>query len=110
MYTATVTITCQYFDKHRGLALGLISTGRTFSCHSLQLFNADTATITLAIKARGLCFSQLLPSNLRKLLLSEIKMSVAKKIKTQASDKIVTTLAGVCYGSSIQMGKGYSLK
>lgn len=30
LYTATVTITCQYFDSHRGLALGLISTG-TFS-------------------------------------------------------------------------------
>ncbi|XP_045883805.1 monocarboxylate transporter 9 [Meles meles] len=27
LYTATVTITCQYFDSHRGLALGLISTG-----------------------------------------------------------------------------------
>ncbi|XP_044276321.1 monocarboxylate transporter 9 isoform X2 [Varanus komodoensis] len=27
LYTATVTITCQYFDKRRGLALGLISTG-----------------------------------------------------------------------------------
>ncbi|XP_074088392.1 monocarboxylate transporter 9 [Macrotis lagotis] len=27
IYTAAVTITCQYFDKRRGLALGLISTG-----------------------------------------------------------------------------------
>ncbi|XP_027696324.1 monocarboxylate transporter 9 [Vombatus ursinus] len=27
LYTAAVTITCQYFDKRRGLALGLISTG-----------------------------------------------------------------------------------
>ncbi|XP_050755022.1 monocarboxylate transporter 9 [Gymnogyps californianus] len=27
LYTATVTITCHYFDKRRGLALGLISTG-----------------------------------------------------------------------------------
>ncbi|XP_001509038.1 monocarboxylate transporter 9 isoform X1 [Ornithorhynchus anatinus] len=27
LYTATVTITCQYFDNRRGLALGLISTG-----------------------------------------------------------------------------------
>ncbi|KAM4776728.1 LOW QUALITY PROTEIN: monocarboxylate transporter 9-like [Cyanocitta cristata] len=27
LYTATVTIMCQYFDKRRGLALGLISTG-----------------------------------------------------------------------------------
>ncbi|XP_063291033.1 monocarboxylate transporter 9 isoform X1 [Pelobates fuscus] len=27
LYTATVTITCQYFDKRRGLALGIISTG-----------------------------------------------------------------------------------
>lgn len=27
LYTATVTITCQYFDKRRGLALGLVSTG-----------------------------------------------------------------------------------
>lgn len=35
LYTATVTITCHYFDKRRGLALGLISTGMTFSCHSL---------------------------------------------------------------------------
>lgn len=26
-YTATVTVTCQYFDRRRGLALGLISTG-----------------------------------------------------------------------------------
>lgn len=35
LYTATVTITCHYFDKRRGLALGLISTGMTFNCHSL---------------------------------------------------------------------------
>nr|XP_044993657.1 monocarboxylate transporter 9 isoform X2 [Jaculus jaculus] len=27
LYTATVTVTCQYFDSRRGLALGLISTG-----------------------------------------------------------------------------------
>lgn len=27
LYTATVTITCEYFDSRRGLALGLISTG-----------------------------------------------------------------------------------
>ncbi|XP_026566786.1 monocarboxylate transporter 9 [Pseudonaja textilis] len=27
LYTATITITCQYFDKRRGFALGLISTG-----------------------------------------------------------------------------------
>ncbi|KAM5236157.1 monocarboxylate transporter 9 [Ctenodactylus gundi] len=27
LYTATVTITCQYFESRRGLALGLISTG-----------------------------------------------------------------------------------
>ncbi|KAM9197782.1 monocarboxylate transporter 9 isoform 1-T2 [Dugong dugon] len=27
LYTATVTITCQYFDSRRGLALGVISTG-----------------------------------------------------------------------------------
>ncbi|KYO28205.1 monocarboxylate transporter 9 [Alligator mississippiensis] len=27
LYTATVTITCHYFDKRRGLALGLVSTG-----------------------------------------------------------------------------------
>nr|XP_033799177.1 monocarboxylate transporter 9 [Geotrypetes seraphini]XP_033799178.1 monocarboxylate transporter 9 [Geotrypetes seraphini] len=27
LYTATVTVTCQYFEKRRGLALGLISTG-----------------------------------------------------------------------------------
>ncbi|XP_043912333.1 monocarboxylate transporter 9 [Protopterus annectens] len=26
-YSATVTITCQYFDKRRGLALGLVTTG-----------------------------------------------------------------------------------
>ncbi|XP_056385873.1 monocarboxylate transporter 9 [Hyla sarda] len=27
LYTATVTITCQYFEKRRGLALGIVSTG-----------------------------------------------------------------------------------
>ncbi|XP_039990416.1 monocarboxylate transporter 9-like [Xiphias gladius] len=27
LYTATLTITCQYFDKKRGLALGIVSTG-----------------------------------------------------------------------------------
>uniref|UniRef100_H2ZXI5 Monocarboxylate transporter 9 n=2 Tax=Latimeria chalumnae TaxID=7897 RepID=H2ZXI5_LATCH len=27
VYPATITITCQYFEKYRGLALGLISTG-----------------------------------------------------------------------------------
>ncbi|XP_075072450.1 monocarboxylate transporter 9 [Mixophyes fleayi] len=39
LYTATVTITCQYFDKRRGLALGIVSTGSsvgTFIYASLQ--------------------------------------------------------------------------
>jgi len=27
VYAATVTITCQYFDKRRGLALGIVTTG-----------------------------------------------------------------------------------
>ncbi|XP_053548218.1 monocarboxylate transporter 9 [Bombina bombina] len=27
LYTATITVTCQYFEKRRGLALGIISTG-----------------------------------------------------------------------------------
>ncbi|KAG8552469.1 hypothetical protein GDO81_004542 [Engystomops pustulosus] len=27
LYTATVTVTCQYFEKRRGLALGIVSTG-----------------------------------------------------------------------------------
>lgn len=29
VYAATVTITCQYFDKRRGLALGIVTTGMT---------------------------------------------------------------------------------
>ncbi|KAM3913112.1 monocarboxylate transporter 9 [Leptodactylus fuscus] len=39
LYTATVTITCQYFESRRGLALGIISTGSsvgTFIYASLQ--------------------------------------------------------------------------
>ncbi|XP_063817832.1 monocarboxylate transporter 9 [Pseudophryne corroboree] len=39
LYTATVTITCQYFEKRRGLALGIVSTGSsvgTFIYASLQ--------------------------------------------------------------------------
>ncbi|KAM8924489.1 monocarboxylate transporter 9 [Pelodytes ibericus] len=39
LYTATVTVTCQYFEKRRGLALGIISTGAsvgTFIYASLQ--------------------------------------------------------------------------
>ncbi|KAM5142189.1 monocarboxylate transporter 9 [Mantella aurantiaca] len=39
LYTATVTATCQYFDKRRGLALGIVSTGSsvgTFIYASLQ--------------------------------------------------------------------------
>lgn len=27
VYAATLTITCQYFDKRRGLALGIVTTG-----------------------------------------------------------------------------------
>ncbi|XP_051838582.1 monocarboxylate transporter 9 [Antechinus flavipes] len=40
LYNASVTITCQYFDKRRGLALGLISTGSSvglFIYAALQL-------------------------------------------------------------------------
>ncbi|XP_074140980.1 monocarboxylate transporter 9-like [Sminthopsis crassicaudata] len=40
LYTAAVTITCQYFDKRRGLALGLVSTGSSvglFIYAALQL-------------------------------------------------------------------------
>ncbi|XP_066456889.1 monocarboxylate transporter 9 [Eleutherodactylus coqui] len=39
LYTATVTVTCQYFEKRRGLALGIISTGSsvgTFIYATLQ--------------------------------------------------------------------------
>ncbi|XP_041124733.1 monocarboxylate transporter 9b isoform X2 [Polyodon spathula] len=39
VYAATVTITCQYFDKHRGLALGIITTGTSvggFVCATFQ--------------------------------------------------------------------------
>lgn len=39
LYTATVTATCQYFEKRRGLALGIVSTGSsvgTFIYASLQ--------------------------------------------------------------------------
>ncbi|XP_041117908.1 monocarboxylate transporter 9-like [Polyodon spathula] len=39
VYAATVTITCQYFDKHRGLALGIITTGTSvggFICATFQ--------------------------------------------------------------------------
>lgn len=39
LYTATVTVTCQYFEKRRGLALGIVSTGSsvgTFIYASLQ--------------------------------------------------------------------------
>lgn len=31
VYAATVTITCQYFDKRRGLALGIVTTGQHFN-------------------------------------------------------------------------------
>uniref|UniRef100_F7FZ70 Solute carrier family 16 member 9 n=1 Tax=Monodelphis domestica TaxID=13616 RepID=F7FZ70_MONDO len=40
LYTASVTIICQYFDKRRGLALGLVSTGSSigiFIYAALQL-------------------------------------------------------------------------
>ncbi|CAL8362556.1 unnamed protein product [Boreogadus saida] len=30
VYNATLTITCQYFDKKRGLALGIVTTGTSF--------------------------------------------------------------------------------
>ncbi|CAL8369060.1 unnamed protein product [Gadus morhua 'NCC'] len=30
VYNATLTITCQYFDKRRGLALGIVTTGTSF--------------------------------------------------------------------------------
>ncbi|XP_028325340.1 monocarboxylate transporter 9-like [Gouania willdenowi] len=30
VYAATLTITCQYFDKRRGLALGIVTTGTSF--------------------------------------------------------------------------------
>ncbi|KAK1166396.1 monocarboxylate transporter 9-like isoform X1 [Acipenser oxyrinchus oxyrinchus] len=39
VYAATVTITCQYFDKRRGLALGIITTGTSvggFICATFQ--------------------------------------------------------------------------
>nr|DBA15187.1 TPA: hypothetical protein GDO54_004431 [Pyxicephalus adspersus] len=39
LYTATVTATCQYFEKRRGLALGIVSTGSsvgTFIYASMQ--------------------------------------------------------------------------
>lgn len=34
VYASTLTITCQYFDKRRGLALGIVTTGT--AAHSLS--------------------------------------------------------------------------
>lgn len=38
VYAATLTITCQYFDKRRGLALGIVTTGT--AAHPLSSLGA----------------------------------------------------------------------
>lgn len=37
VYAATLTITCQYFDKRRGLALGIVTTGTAASAHHFSI-------------------------------------------------------------------------
>ncbi|XP_040293263.1 monocarboxylate transporter 9 [Bufo bufo] len=59
LYTATVTVTCQYFEKRRGLALGIVSTGSSvgmFIYASLQkelisIFRIDGCLLILGALA-----------------------------------------------------------
>lgn len=45
VYAATLTITCQYFDKRRGLALGIVTTGT--AAHPLHSFRSPAPCFIL---------------------------------------------------------------
>ncbi|XP_036448955.1 monocarboxylate transporter 9a isoform X2 [Colossoma macropomum] len=74
VYAATLTITCQYFDKRRGLALGIVTTGTsvggflyaTAQNELIDLFGLDGCLLIIGALALNLmaCAGPMRPLNL----------------------------------------------
>uniref|UniRef100_A0A8B9RMN6 Solute carrier family 16 member 9a n=1 Tax=Astyanax mexicanus TaxID=7994 RepID=A0A8B9RMN6_ASTMX len=74
VYAATLTITCQYFDKRRGLALGIVTTGTsaggflyaTAQNELIELFGLDGCLLIVGALALNLmaCAGPMRPLNL----------------------------------------------
>ncbi|TRY93678.1 hypothetical protein DNTS_029390 [Danionella cerebrum] len=74
VYAATLTITCQYFDKRRGLALGIVTTGTsaggfvyaTLQNELIDLFGLDGCLLIIGALALNLmaCAGPMRPLNL----------------------------------------------
>ncbi|XP_073783666.1 monocarboxylate transporter 9a isoform X2 [Danio rerio] len=74
VYAATLTITCQYFDKRRGLALGIVTTGTsvggfiyaTLQNELIELFGLEGCLLIIGALALNLmaCAGPMRPLNL----------------------------------------------
>ncbi|XP_048047342.1 monocarboxylate transporter 9a [Megalobrama amblycephala] len=74
VYAATLTITCQYFDKRRGLALGIVTTGTsvggftyaTLQNELIELFGLEGCLLIVGALALNLmaCAGPMRPMNL----------------------------------------------
>ncbi|XP_029306305.1 monocarboxylate transporter 9-like [Cottoperca gobio] len=96
VYAATLTITCQYFDKRRGLALGIVTTGTSvgaFIYASAQnelivLFGLDGCLLIIGAVALNLmaCAGFMRPLNMPRYYLKQ-KAALERNTEEQLFDK-----------------------
>lgn len=96
VYTATLTITCQYFDKRRGLALGIVTTGTSvgaFLYATLQnklivLFGLSGCLLIVGAMALNImaCAGFMRPLNMPGYLLKR-KAALERQAKEQLCEK-----------------------
>ncbi|KAL2078406.1 hypothetical protein ACEWY4_026091 [Coilia grayii] len=100
VYAATMTITCQYFDKRRGLALGIISTGTsaggflyaTGQNELIELFGLDGCLLIIGSLALNIiAFAGLMrPLHVPAYYLKQ-KAAALEKVESQLLEKVVTS-------------------
>ncbi|XP_059387804.1 monocarboxylate transporter 9b [Carassius carassius] len=96
VYAATVTITCQYFDKRRGLALGIITTGTsiggflyaTVQNEFIALFGLDGCLLLIGCFALNIiaCAGLMRPLHLPAYYLKQ-RAALAEKTEEKVLDK-----------------------
>ncbi|XP_076153948.1 monocarboxylate transporter 9b [Alosa pseudoharengus] len=100
VYAATMTITCQYFDKRRGLALGIVSTGTsvggfiyaTGQNELIELFGLDGCLLIIGSLALNIiaCAGPMRPLHVPMYYLKQ-KAAALEKAEGQLLEKVVTS-------------------
>lgn len=100
VYAATMTITCQYFDKRRGLALGIVSTGTSFGGfvyatgqnELIKLFGLDGCLLIIGSLALNIiaCGGPMRPLHVPAYYLKQ-KAAALEKAEGQLLEKVVTS-------------------